>query len=581
MNEVMEVIKKIDQHIMRDEIDEAKNLCVPLSHKYPNHPDILCTESIVAFKQNNMDLAFQKIRESIGLNAYNHVYYYNLIRYLLKNNRKDGLEDAVEMALQLNPVDFYGYTLMLECGFSLKNNDMIFEAINLMLEMIIVEKIELRSTFNRLIPYILSDWQYSQSITLFESISAIAQSTHCKELEMSCHEIIAIVNMIFAQDINLARKYIVKCARYRGVEYYYHLLADVWGWLGNFSKLNIYSKKAYLQNPENVPTVLLYGLSLFQQKEYYDAWNIMSARCKIKEDFPYKEVGDIYRAVCSNDRKLIVSLEQGVGDEVMYAKLLLDIVRDRPDVICYCSARLFPIISRSFPDIDVRDSGVLFRSLMIDLESYAEPFDFFYILSFAKVYLINEKSFKPSLGYIRPNDELVKIYRNDLRLNNPNKKLIIGISWRSLSTHSRHYRNIPLNQWASVISGVSEYCYFVDLQMGTHENEMNDFMCNTVCSIYRPNEILLSEIDAHMGLIACCDLVLTVDNSVAHFAAAIGIPTWVMLPIFADYRWLGQGDKSNWYEKLTLFFQDKAGDWGEVLARVESKLKLLVEHRDE
>src|SRR6185437_7368926 len=40
------------------------------------------------------------------------------------------------------------------------------------------------------------------------------------------------------------------------------------------------------------------------------------------------------------------------------------------------------------------------------------------------------------------------------------------------------------------------------------------------------------------ALLACLDLVITVDTSVAHLSAALGRPTWILLPHLPDYRWM-------------------------------------------
>ena len=39
------------------------------------------------------------------------------------------------------------------------------------------------------------------------------------------------------------------------------------------------------------------------------------------------------------------------------------------------------------------------------------------------------------------------------------------------------------------------------------------------------------------ALISCLDLIVTVDTSVAHLAAAMGKPTWILLVFASDWRW--------------------------------------------
>jgi ADP-heptose:LPS heptosyltransferase len=64
------------------------------------------------------------------------------------------------------------------------------------------------------------------------------------------------------------------------------------------------------------------------------------------------------------------------------------------------------------------------------------------------------------------------------------------------------------------------------------------------------------------ALLACLDLVISVDTSVAHLAGTLGRPTWVLLPHVPDYRWLLKRDDSPWYPTMRLFRQDERRDWG-------------------
>jgi tetratricopeptide (TPR) repeat protein len=74
------------------------------------------------------------------------------------------------------------------------------------------------------------------------------------------------------------------------------------------------------------------------------------------------------------------------------------------------------------------------------------------------------------------------------------------------------------------------------------------------------------------AVIALCDLVITVDTSVAHLAAAMGRDTWVLLPFWPDWRWTLDRAHSPWYPGARLYRQGADGDWDAVIARVKSDL---------
>lgn len=77
------------------------------------------------------------------------------------------------------------------------------------------------------------------------------------------------------------------------------------------------------------------------------------------------------------------------------------------------------------------------------------------------------------------------------------------------------------------------------------------------------------------GLIAACDVVIAVDTAVAHLAAAMGKPTFILLPRVGDWRWLGAGADNPWYPSATLFRQTEAGDWRAPVAAAVAALDRL------
>jgi len=74
------------------------------------------------------------------------------------------------------------------------------------------------------------------------------------------------------------------------------------------------------------------------------------------------------------------------------------------------------------------------------------------------------------------------------------------------------------------------------------------------------------------ALISCLDVVVTVCTSVAHLAATLGRPTWIMLPYLADWRWLRDRDDSPWYPSARLFRQDARGRYEPVVQTVRDEL---------
>ncbi|MDB5476420.1 MAG: tetratricopeptide 2 [Phenylobacterium sp.] len=71
------------------------------------------------------------------------------------------------------------------------------------------------------------------------------------------------------------------------------------------------------------------------------------------------------------------------------------------------------------------------------------------------------------------------------------------------------------------------------------------------------------------AIVAGLDLVISIDTAVAHLAAAMGKPTWILIPALdADWRWLAGRTDSPWYRTARLYRQAGPGGWGPVVRRV-------------
>ncbi|OGT98218.1 MAG: hypothetical protein A2X80_06595 [Geobacteraceae bacterium GWB2_52_12] len=77
------------------------------------------------------------------------------------------------------------------------------------------------------------------------------------------------------------------------------------------------------------------------------------------------------------------------------------------------------------------------------------------------------------------------------------------------------------------------------------------------------------------ALMANLDLVISIDTSVAHLAAAVGRPAWLLLSHVADWRWLKNRSDSPWYPGVELFRQPDHGDWEGVFKVVKGRLQQL------
>ena len=143
----------------------------------------------------------------------------------------------------------------------------------------------------------------------------------------------------------------------------------------------------------------------------------------------------------------------------------------------------------------------------------------------------------------------------------------IGLAWSGNPQHSHdRVRSIPL---ADLLAGLPTNFHYVSLQ-----KELRDLDARTLHA--RADVLdLRSELHDFGDTAALCrnlDLVISIDSAVAHLSAALGQPTWLLLPFHPDWRWLTERSDSPWYRSARLFRQSRPGRWDEPVALVSREL---------
>ena len=114
------------------------------------------------------------------------------------------------------------------------------------------------------------------------------------------------------------------------------------------------------------------------------------------------------------------------------------------------------------------------------------------------------------------------------------------------------------------------------------EELMFDAVGNTDCmSLQKEGEIpywlekpSLDSWDDTRDAISRCDLVISSCTSIAHLSAAMGIETWIVVPILSYYLWALSGDTTPYYDCVKLFRQEKYGSWNEPFKKIKELISL-------
>ena len=118
---------------------------------------------------------------------------------------------------------------------------------------------------------------------------------------------------------------------------------------------------------------------------------------------------------------------------------------------------------------------------------------------------------------------------------------------------------------------------FINLQYGDCTEELASVLNETGITIHDWDDAdPLSDLENFTAQIAALDLVITIDNSTAHFAGGLGIPCWVMIPYATSWIWCGQDNSSPWYPSVTLFSARQEQMWHSLIKNITVTLSEIV-----
>jgi hypothetical protein len=143
----------------------------------------------------------------------------------------------------------------------------------------------------------------------------------------------------------------------------------------------------------------------------------------------------------------------------------------------------------------------------------------------------------------------------------------VGLVWSGNPVHKNdRHRSIPLAAFRQL---ACDGVHFVSLQPEVRERDRATLAQWPALQHFGGD---LGSFADTAALLQSLDLVVTVDTSVAHLAASLGRPTWILLPFNPDWRWLQEREDTPWYPGARLFRQQRPGDWDSVLQRVRGAL---------
>jgi hypothetical protein len=297
-------------------------------------------------------------------------------------------------------------------------------------------------------------------------------------------------------------------------------------------------------------------LSIERPEDSRAAYNkafYMFRRGDIKEGYKLFNKGRESKAICSlNPRSpvpewdgvakgtILLYLNHGLGDQIHQARYVKDLISRGNKVVLCCSGQLVILLSQI--------KGV---SAVIQHDAEFGIYHNYWAHGMLMPYYLGYELKDISGKAYLPKQKLFK-----------SKKKRIGLRWQGQSKFEvDHNRKFP---YELLFNAVLNLDYeFISLQ----RDEGAD-----ACPLWVKKVPLETWIDTQKA-VESCDLVISSCTSVSHLAAAMGVQTWVVIPILPYYLYSIDGELTPYYDSMKLFRQEEFGKWEEPFIKIRKRLE--------
>jgi tetratricopeptide (TPR) repeat protein len=260
-------------------------------------------------------------------------------------------------------------------------------------------------------------------------------------------------------------------------------------------------------------------------------------------------------------KTLLLWGEQGFGDVLQFSRfvpmLAKQVSAQGGKLVWSAFKALYPLMTRVAP-----------KSVeCIPHDSTLPEFDFhFPMLSLPLHFGIEAQTIPAKRAYLSADADLAAEWRTEFAAD---KRLRVGLVWSGNETHQRNmFRSVGIERYAEAFKGIENVAFF------SLQKEASGAVSTARESGFEIADRTgkFETFDDTAAFIDSLDLVVTVCTSVAHLAAALGKPTWVLLDVNPHWVWQLERTDSPWYPTATLYRQKTFSQWDPVIAEVARDL---------
>jgi tetratricopeptide (TPR) repeat protein len=243
--------------------------------------------------------------------------------------------------------------------------------------------------------------------------------------------------------------------------------------------------------------------------------------------------------------------EQGVGDQLLFTRLLPLVLERTPRVAIDCDPRIAGLLRRGYPALEAVFAPNETRG---DVIAHVAMGDIAGLLQLTADRIA-------ALAIVLRADEakLAPLRKKYLQL--ANGRPIVGLTWASPRAKLGRSKSAALEHWGALLR---EPYFFVSLQYGDDRADIEAAQALYGCDIHHDDSVdQMSSIEDFAAQLAALDHIVTVSNTTAHVAGALGLRAFVLAPPGHGLHWYwgAEGSHTPWYPSLTLVRRALGAAW--------------------
>lgn len=338
------------------------------------------------------------------------------------------------------------------------------------------------------------------------------------------------------------------------------LAAMMHGIKGNVWEQLLYHELASKKDPTNTELRVWCGMDAMLIGQFDAGLNNYEARLAHANPMP-QSGKPIWNGEDLAGKSIVVHLEQGVGDCIQFARFFR-VLKDEYHATQVVVACHIPYLKSLLPYIDGVD-------VVYDAHTESANNQDYQVAIMSLLRIIPQDKWYPDHadnGYMYKFPSSISNIVHEKKADNK-----IGICWRGNPRHSNDKRrSLKLEEMLECIPSNTWYEFF-NLQHNPTNEELADLVIAGVgkSGVENPKCDIMEQVLRASTL----GKVITCDTAVAHMAGSLGVPTIMLLPVGADWRWGTSGSKTPWYRNMTIIRAEKPLIWDDATKKVREMLK--------